>query len=157
MAGPDKGDGSLEETRQAARELGVEDRIAFPGAVPKSEVPATLAKGGIFLNTTSIDNTPVSVLEAMACGLCVVSTNVGGIPYLLRHGQDALLVPPGDADAMAAAVRTLVARPDLAAAMAASARQRAEEFDWARILPEWQRLLRSITGRGQLHMRAGVS
>ena len=61
--------------------------------------------GDIFLNTTGVDNAPVSVVEAMACGLCVVSTNVGGIPYLLEHEYDSLLVPSNDPAAMATAVR----------------------------------------------------
>ncbi len=68
--------------------------VDFWASVEKSEVPAWLAKGDIFLNTTNVDNTPVSVIEAQAAGLCVVSTNVGGIPFLLENGKDALLVPP---------------------------------------------------------------
>jgi glycosyltransferase involved in cell wall biosynthesis len=102
MIGPDKGDGSFEETRQIAAELGVMSRISFPGPVLKTETPAWLDQGDIFLNTPEVDNTPVSVLEAMACGLCVVSTNVGGLPYLLENEADALLVPPNSVEGMAA-------------------------------------------------------
>jgi glycosyltransferase involved in cell wall biosynthesis len=147
MAGPDKGDGSLEQARQTARDLGVADRVQFHGSVPKSEVPQWLEQGDIFLNTTGVDNTPVTVLEAMACGLCVVSTNVGGIPYLLRHEHDALLVPAGDAAAMASAVRRLLTGR-MAGRLSANGRSKVEDFDWGRVLPEWQDLLRSITGRG---------
>ncbi|MEO8429265.1 MAG: glycosyltransferase family 4 protein, partial [Verrucomicrobiota bacterium] len=76
MIGPDKGDGSLQETQRVAGEKGVANHITFVGGVPKSEVPGRLSDADIFLNTTNVDNTPVSVLEAMACGLCVVNTNV---------------------------------------------------------------------------------
>ncbi len=110
MVGPDKGDGSLQETLHLAQELGVQDHLQLVGAVPKQEVPAALSCGDIFLNTTNFDNTPVSVLEAMACGLSVVSTNVGGIPYLLEHEVDSLLVPPDDAQAMALAVQATAVR-----------------------------------------------
>lgn len=145
MVGPDKGDGSLQETQRLAAELGLEERIAWPGAVPKAAVPEWLGRGDIFLNTTNVDNTPVSVLEAMACGLCVVNTNVGGIPYLLEHGKDALLVPPNDPEAMAAAVRRILTEPGLAARLSRNARRKAEQFDWSVVLPQWEVLLWSIT------------
>ena len=84
MIGPDKGDGSFSAARQRAIELGVADRIRFMGGIAKATVPQWLSQADIFLNTTNIDNTPVSVLEAMACGLCTISTNAGGIPSLAR-------------------------------------------------------------------------
>ena len=102
----------------------------FPGRVPKAEVPQWLDRGDVFLNTTNVDNTPVSVIEAMACGLPVVSTAVGGVPYLIEHGKDGLLVPPSDARAMADAVRRLLKDPDLAEALARAARLKVEAWDW---------------------------
>jgi glycosyltransferase involved in cell wall biosynthesis len=141
MVGPDKGDGSLQVMRLVAKELGVADRITVTGAVPKLSVPDWLARSDIFLNTTNVDNTPVSVLEAMACGLCIVSTNVGGIPYLLQDGCDALLTPPDDAVAMAEAVRRILATPGLAASLSRQARDQAERCDWRMILPQWEELL----------------
>ncbi|MGH9944056.1 MAG: glycosyltransferase family 4 protein [Pyrinomonadaceae bacterium] len=144
MIGHDKGDGSRQRTERAASESGVAERLLLPGGVPKAEVPGQLALGDIFLNTTNVDNTPVSVLEAMACGLCVVSTNVGGIPYLLEHEHDALLVPPGDAQAMAAAVRRLLTEPELAERLSRNGRRKAEQFDWSSILPRWESLLTAV-------------
>lgn len=141
MIGPDKGDGSLPRTKGLARELAVSDRVLFTGAVPKRGVAAQLNKGDIFLNTTSVDNVPISVLEAMASGLCVVSTNAGGIPYLLEHERDALLVSPNDANEMAAAVRRILTDPKLAARLSAAARKKAEQHDWSNILPQWESLL----------------
>lgn len=144
MYGHDKGDGSLQTMRQLATTLGVSERIQTPGGVPKSEVPERLSAGDIFLNTTHVDNTPISVLEAMACGLCVVSTNVGGMPYLLEHEQDGLLVPPGDAQAMAAAVRRILTEPRLAEKLSANARKKAERFDWSAILQQWEKILTEV-------------
>ncbi|MFN2386440.1 MAG: glycosyltransferase family 4 protein [Thermoanaerobaculia bacterium] len=146
MVGPDKRDGSLEATRRAAAELGVVERIRFIGAVSKADVPVWLDAGDVFLNTTGVDNTPVSVLEAMACGLCVVSTNVGGIPYILEDGGDSLLVAPGDPEKMASAVERVLTEPGLAERLSRSGRAKAERLDWARILPEWEDLLRSLAG-----------
>lgn len=144
MVGPDKGDGSLQALQQCAAALGVQNRITLPGGVPKTAVPHWLQKGDIFLNTTNVDNTPVSVIEAMACGLCVVSTNVGGIPYLLEHERDALLVPPDDAEAMAAAVTRLLTEPGLAERLSRNARQKAEQFDWSVIMPQWENILTTL-------------
>ncbi|MDX1520798.1 MAG: glycosyltransferase family 4 protein [Anaerolineae bacterium] len=143
MIGPDKGDGSLQFTQQVAEELGVTDRLELPGGVPKAKVPLWLNKGDIFINTTNIDNTPVSVLEAMACGLCVVSTDVGGLPYLLEQEQDTLLVPPDDPEAMAAAVRRLLTEQQLAERLSRQARQKTEQFDWSVLLSRWDTLLRA--------------
>lgn len=148
MVGADKGDGSFGATRAAAERLGVGQRVSFPGGVAKSEVPRRLQEGDIFISTTNIDNTPVSVLEAMACGLCVVSTSVGGIPYLLRDGVDSLLVPPDDADAMAAAVCRLLADPALAERISRAGRDAVEGFDWQPILARWQELFRDVSTYG---------
>ncbi len=141
MVGPDKGDGALERVQRKAAELGLGGRIMFPGPVPKQDVSTWLNRGDIFVNTTNFDNTPTSVLEAMACGLCVVSTNVGGIPYLLEDQSDALLVPPNDPVAMAAAVRRILKEPDLAERLSSNARRKVEQFDWSRILPQWEHIL----------------
>lgn len=141
MIGPDKGDGSLQRTQQSARELEVSHRIDYPGGLAKAEVPAWLSQSDVFLNTTDIDNTPVSVIEAMACGLCIASTNVGGIANLLDDGRDSLLVPARDPHAMADAVRRLLAEPGLAAGLSQQARAKAKAFDWSVVLPSWDALL----------------
>ena len=143
MIGPDRGDGSLARTLSRAAALGVETALEVIRGVDKSEVPEVLHRGDIFLNTTRIDNTPVSVLEAMACGLPVVSTNVGGLPYLLDDGRDALLTPPGSAAALAEAVERLLDHPSVANQLALAARHKVEGFDWSVVFPQWERLLRA--------------
>jgi glycosyltransferase involved in cell wall biosynthesis len=150
MIGPDKADGSLPAVQALAAELGVQDRITIHGSIPKADVGRWLHTGDIFLNTANIDNTPVSVLEAMACGLCVVSTNVGGLPYLLEHERDALLVPPSDSAAMASAVRRVLTEPELATQLSSRARIKVEQFDWAIILPHWKTLLSNLAERREL-------
>jgi len=145
MFGPDKGDGSWQLAQQSAVDNGVAKHVLFFGKIAKTDVPHRLNESDIFLNTTSVDNTPVSVLEAMACGLAVVSTNVGGIPYLLADGHDALLVPPDNATAMAAAVRRILTEPGLAPRLSTNARHKVEQFDWSVILPQWEKIFQSLT------------
>jgi len=147
MIGPNKADGSLDRTRVLAAKLGVLNRLSLPGGVPKDETPEWLDRGDVFLNTPNVDNTPVSVLEAMACGLCVVSTNVGGLPYLLRDGEDALLVPPDSPEAMATAVRRVLTEPRLAERLSRNARAKATRHDWSVVLPQWEQLLHDMSGQ----------
>lgn len=144
MIGPDRHDGSLDQARQTACDLGVTDQVEFAGPIDKKSVPDWLSRYDIFLNTTAIDNTPVSVIEAMACGLCVVSTSVGGIPYLLYHRKNALLVSANpDGTEIAEAVRQVLEDSSLGAALSQEARRTAEAFSWEAILPRWEQLLQS--------------
>jgi len=146
MIGPDRGDGSLAACRQRAEQLGVADRISWVGAVSKAEVPARLADADIFLNTTRYESFGIALLEAAACGLPIVSTRVGEIPWLWLDGEELMMVEPGDAAAMAEAVRRIVEDADFAARLSCQARRRAEAYDWSVILPQWEALLAEAAG-----------
>jgi glycosyltransferase involved in cell wall biosynthesis len=148
MVGPDKGDGSFGATQARARELGVADAVTFTGPVSREAVAVHLDAADIFLVTTSIDNTPVSVMEAMARGLPVVSTNAGGLPFLLEEGRFGRLCAVDDVPAMVSAIAGLLRDPAGAADLARGARAKAEEFAWSAVLPRWLGLLdAAVTGR----------
>ena len=149
MVGSDRQDWSAEQTLEEARRLGVEDRVRVLGPVPKADIPHILQQGDIFLNTTNVDNAPVTVVEAMACGLCVVSTDAGGVPYLVRNEHDALLVPRTDPEAMTAAVRRVLTDSTLAAQLSRNARECAEAFSWETVLSEWEDLLCAVQSRAK--------
>jgi len=156
MAGPDKGDGTSQQVRETAADLGVTSRLHLPGGIPKLKVPIWLNQGDIFLNTTNVDNAPVSVLEAMACGLCVVSTNVGGLPYMIHNEKDALLVPPETPVAMAESVKRILRNPALASHLSQNGRNRLAKHDWSVVLPQWEALFREVARSrlGVLPLRA---
>ncbi|MCK0125037.1 glycosyltransferase family 4 protein [Gelidibacter sp. F2691] len=139
MVGPDA-DGSLAEVKAFADALDVE--VTFTGKLAKSEWIALSKDYNVFVNTTNYDNTPVSVIEAMALGLPVVSTNVGGMPYLIKDGVDGLLVPPKDKMAMADAICTLFDAPIRTATMTTNARHKVEQFDWEKVRGLWDEVLR---------------
>ncbi len=147
MLGPDK-DGSRTEVERRADELGVRDQLTIVGQVPKSEIARHLAEADLFINTTNIDNTPISVLEAMAAGLCVVSTSVGGIPFMLEHDRTALLVPPRDAAAMSAAVERVLDEDGLAGQLSRGAHDFARRCDWSLVLGQWERTFDGVRARG---------
>ncbi len=145
IVGPDKHDGSRESFVAAVAGHGLTTRVKIVGAVANDAVPIWLNKADIFVNTTTIDNTPVSVLEAMASGMCIVSTAAGGIPYLLRDGDDALLVPPDDPGAMASAVCTLLVDKGLPPRLSREAIAAAKAHDWSVVLPAWEALFHAVS------------
>ncbi|WP_338733354.1 glycosyltransferase family 4 protein [Mangrovimonas cancribranchiae] len=139
MVGPDTGDGSLQATKTLAKTLGV--AVTFTGKLSKPDWIALAKTHNIFINTTNYDNMPVSVIEAMALGLAVVSTRVGGIPYFLEHLKEAVLVPAENAAVMAKAIVDLKASPENTRHMVQNARSKAENFDWNHVKQDWLQLL----------------
>ncbi|UCC53057.1 MAG: glycosyltransferase family 4 protein, partial [Anaerolineaceae bacterium] len=98
----------------------------------------------IFLNTNHIDNMPVSLLEAGACGLPIVATEVGGVSYLLEDGSTGLLVGDDDPDAMTQAVRRLLHQPETAERLSRGGRLLAEQSDWDKVSRHWNTLFRKL-------------
>jgi glycosyltransferase involved in cell wall biosynthesis len=141
MVGPDS-DGSLQTIKQLAKDLNV--NVTFRGKLSKPEWATLSKKYNVFINTTNFDNTPISVIEAMALGLPIVSTNVGGMPYLIAHETHGLLVNPNDALAMAAAIERLFAYPELRAQLISEARQLVAQFDWTTVKEQWNVLFDEI-------------
>jgi glycosyltransferase involved in cell wall biosynthesis len=143
MVGPDK-DGSLGEAKDLAIQLGVAESLTFTGVLPKAEWHQLSKKFDIFINTTNIDNMPVSIIEAMALGLPIVSTNAGGLPYLIENGVDGLLIPVKDERKMAEAITTLVNNPEKAMELSVKAREKAEKFDENWVKTQWHKLLENV-------------
>lgn len=144
MVGADRGDRSFERTQAYCSQLGLQDHVEFTGAISKSEVPRYLDDADVFLNTALIDNAPVSVTEAMASGLPIVSSSAGGVRDLLTDEREGLLFEPGDTQGMAGGVIRLTTEPGLAAQLVRQARAKARSFDWSVVLPRWQSLLARV-------------
>lgn len=138
MVGPDK-ENLIEECKAYATNLNV--AVTFTGKLSKEEW-ITLSKNyTVFINTTHFDNTPVSVIEAMALGLPVVSTNVGGIPFLLETKINALLVNDNDVQAMVDAIKLLLTDVNLTSTIVLNARKYVEDFDWEKVKYKWFEIL----------------
>ncbi len=143
MVGPDK-DGSLQKVIDKAKELNISDSVKFTGKLSKKEWLRLSEQYDIFINTTDFDNHPVSVIEAMALGLPVVSTNVGGLPFLIEDRIDGILVPPGNAVKFAEEIENLMSDSELVRKITLNARKKIEEFDWLTIKNNWFKILDAI-------------
>jgi glycosyltransferase involved in cell wall biosynthesis len=113
------GDGDVEGTRQRAAALGLADRIEVPGWIAAERAEALLEAADILVLASHAENMPMSVLEALAHRVAVVTTPVGTTPEILQDGVSALLVPPGDVAALAEALARLIDQPALRAEIAA--------------------------------------
>jgi phenylacetate-CoA ligase len=111
--------------------------VRFAGKVDPAAMPALLDDADIFLNASVVDNQPVSLLEAFAAGLPVVTTPTGDIAAMVRHEETGLLVPPLDAGALAAAVVSLLRDPASATSLARQARAEIDRYTWAAVRGEW--------------------
>jgi glycosyltransferase involved in cell wall biosynthesis len=134
MVGPNK-DGSLEETRAYAKRQNVV--VTFTGRLSKTEWVTLSEKYNVFINTTNFDNTPVSVIEAMCLGLPVVTTNVGGIPFLLEHQKTALLVDAEAVIQMTDSILEIMQNTELRNALVKNGRKHVESFDWQQVKQKW--------------------
>jgi glycosyltransferase involved in cell wall biosynthesis len=102
------GEGDAQALRRRAAELGLAERIELPGWLSQEERDAELAKAEVFCLPSYAEGLPMAMLEAMAAGKAVVATAVGGIPEALRDGDNGLLVPPRDEQALARALSDLM-------------------------------------------------
>ncbi len=138
MVGPDK-DGTLATCKAYASTHGLP--VTFTGLLSKDAWIVASRGHDIFINTSNFDNLPISVIEAMALGLPVVTTSVGGIPFLINHGYNGMLVPPDIAGSMADAILELLKNQYLAKSLSENGRKTAAVYDWEMIQPLWQALL----------------
>jgi glycosyltransferase involved in cell wall biosynthesis len=117
------GDGEVEEAREQIARLGLADRVDVPGWVGAADVARLIAAADILTLPSFAENLPVSVIEGMAAGLAVVTTPVGAVGDIVRHGETGLLVEPGDVEALSAALARLTTDEDLRRKLGQAARQ----------------------------------
>jgi glycosyltransferase involved in cell wall biosynthesis len=118
-----------------AQDLGVAERVKFLGNIGNDRLRTLMQRADVLLNTSRTDNQPVSIMEAFASGLPVVSTAVGGIPDLVTHEFNGLLAPDDDAQALAALIVRALQDVALRQQLVRNALASADQFTWPRIYP----------------------
>ncbi len=122
---------------ELARALGLAANVTFTGRLDNDRIAELYQRADLFLNPSLVDNMPISILEALASGVPVVSTNVGGIPFVVDHQKTALLVPPREPAAMARAVLDLLDDPAKAARLSSAGRESVQQYAWQNVRGRW--------------------
>jgi glycosyltransferase involved in cell wall biosynthesis len=130
--------------RAMARELGLK-QVEFVGAVRPDEMPALYNRADIFVNASLVDNMPLSILEAFACGLPVVTSCAGGIPLMVEDGRTGVLTPLNDHEAAAAAVMRLLAEQGLADRIIGAARDEGRRHTLSASMPLWRAIYQQLS------------
>ena len=139
----------LERLTKIVAELGLTEGVKFVGQVENRNMPGLMQEADIMINPSLADNMPISVLEAFASGLPVVSSNVGGMPYLISNEQTGILVTPRNPIALSAAILRLHRDTVMRARIVSAASDTARNFSWAKVWP----LLAAVYG-GVAHFPA---
>lgn len=127
----------LVRLRALANDLGIIDSVDFCGRIDNKDIPELYASADMMVNPSTVDNMPISVLEAFASGVPVVSTSVGGVPFILRDGETGLLVSSGCVEEMAAAMIRIATDRGLARRLASAAADDVQRYSWAQVRDLW--------------------
>ncbi|MDX3772882.1 glycosyltransferase [Chromatiaceae bacterium AAb-1] len=134
----------LHALQQLTTELQLTDAVTFSGKLNRNQIAALYAEADLMLNPSTADNMPNSLLEALASKVLVVSTDVGGIPFMVNHQQQVLLVLPAQPQLMADAALLLLNTPQLALTLAENGRQLINQFQPEQVIPDWCQLYHSL-------------
>ena len=139
----------MEQAQALCGELDIADRVTFLGWIGEAERTNQLYRAGILALPSFQEGLPMGILEAMKFGLAVVTTPVGGIPDVLQDGYNGLLVPPGNAEMLAQAIRRLFDDEALQARIGAMARSSVAVYEPAVLANEWKSLYRHVLSEMQ--------
>jgi D-inositol-3-phosphate glycosyltransferase len=131
-SGPGDPMAEMGRLRRLAGRVGVEDRIRFVEPVPHDELPSLYAAADVLLVPSRSESFGLVALEAQACGVPVLASAVGGLPYVVEDGETGFLLPPGDHAAFADRLVRLLGHPGFRARLSGNARRHASRFSWDR-------------------------
>jgi glycosyltransferase involved in cell wall biosynthesis len=144
------GDGELRAKLERLAFEGLKLRnTEFVGFIPFDRMPELLDAADVYLNAPDVDNMPSSITECMASGVPVVTTDAGGIPYIVTHEETCLMVGRDDPEAMARAAFRLLEEEGLAAGLTRRAREESRKFEWPAVRDEWVRLYQELAAHGK--------
>jgi L-malate glycosyltransferase len=141
------GDGSQRAMLLAlSQELRLQ-HVEFRGRIEQTDMPALYDRADLYVNASNIDNMPLSLIEAFSCGLPVVTTNAGGIPFIASHDRTALIVERNDHEAIARGILRLLDDPVLVARMTRAARMECNRYTWSSVRTGWLTLYYALLDR----------
>jgi glycosyltransferase involved in cell wall biosynthesis len=143
------GDGPMRRKLvRRATELGIKDKVAFLGNVPPTELGQLYAEADMLVLPSVSEGAPLVVLEAMACGIPVLATNIAGLPGMVQDWETGFLVKPGDVGQLAMAIRFLAGDENLRQRMGENGRKKAlSEFPWSLVASDYAQLYAHLSRR----------
>jgi glycosyltransferase involved in cell wall biosynthesis len=132
--------------KELALELKLEN-TEFLGRIAHERMPEIYAKADIYLNSSVVDNMPLSIIEAFSCGLPVVSTNAGGISYICENGETALLVDKNDYEALAREAVSVLDDGELAQKIINNARRECEKYSPENVRGRWLEIYQNLAAK----------
>lgn len=135
---------------ELSRQLGIAEGVEFTGRLDRDGMAGLYRRATVALNPSLVDNMPNSVLEALASGVPVVSTAVGGVPFIVQDGVTALLVPPADPEAMARAILRLLEDPRLAGDLRQAGLSEVRQYAWPAVKERLLSLYLHLAGQTPL-------
>lgn len=127
----------LANLQRLVLKLQLSEAVKFSGRIDNASISALYACADCMVNSSTVDNMPISILEAFASGVPVVSSCAGGIPDLVEHGISGLLVPIGDDAAMAREVLRVLQNPEMASSLRRAGLADAEKYAWQQVRAKW--------------------
>ena len=121
----------------------LQDVVTIKPKCSRDEWVAISKDYDIMVSNPIIDNTPVSLIEGMALGMCIISTNVGGVRFLANDGQDSMLIKDNDSVGLVNVILELLNNNEKARSLSSNARRHAEDYDWNKIKRDWYLILNS--------------
>lgn len=148
--------GQRTELERLAQELALKN-TTFVGRVEQSRMHELYERADIYLNSSDIDNMPGSLIESYAAGLAVVTTNAGGIPFILTHEETGLMVERNDCEALAACAIRLLEDEALAERITLNALAACRQYSWEAVREEWLKLYFELTDKDVVRVPAALS
>ena len=140
------GSGETRYAQELSEELGISDCVVFRGWIPEAEIVKELSAASVFCLPSYDEGLPMGILEAMSAGIAIVTTPVGGIPDVLSHERNALLVEPGDVDDLSNQLVRLLTDPTLRNHLCQEALRDSARFHPDRIAANWSDMYHQIAG-----------
>lgn len=135
------GEGVIEDRlKKLVRDSGLQNDVEFLGRLSPNEMLNLYQETDILINPSLVDNMPNALLEAMACALPIISSNAGGIPYMVEHLQSAWIVPAGDVKRLSEAIISLVQDDVLRMSLAQTAFKRSTIYFWPQVKQTWEQI-----------------
>ena len=126
------------------RDSGISELVAFHGWVPHHKALSLLSNARIFVLPSIREGLPLALIEAMALRRAVIATSVGGIPEIIKNGQNGLLVKPGEPRELASAIIKLITNEELFKQICKEAGKSIEMFSWAKVCKLYEHLYRLL-------------